>query len=416
MKKRVLITTGIFPPDIGGPATFLSYFAEDLQKEEFDVSVLTFGKKPASAKGYGEARAGEYSFPVKKVQSKLAYLLNIFLMAFKADVIYAQDLYTAGYCSYLMKKIFPEKKLVIRFVGDYAWEKAVSAGAAEDDLMTFNQKQYDAKIEKMKKWRLKILEKADVIITVSNFLKNVLLQIGIAESKIKVIYNSVDFLQEQFDEPLDKKRFKIANGLFTISESASCTGMCSSCGGHDINVDGKIILTIARLVKWKGIEALIEIMPDLAAKYGDVKLVVLGDGPEKEKLENLAAEIQVKLLSKNIFLKGRVEHRKTLDYLKVADVFVLNTNYEGLSHTLLEAMNIGVPIVTTPAGGNVETIENEKTGLLVEFNNKEQLKKAIGRLIENPEFAQTIAKNAKKSLDKFNWKNLVEETIKVFLD
>ncbi len=411
MKKRVLITTGIFPPDIGGPATFLSYLAEDLEKSSFAKALVDEAGFAVSVLTFGDPKVGEYPFPIKKVRSKLAFLLNIFLMARRTDVIYTQDLYTAGLCSYLVKRVFPKKRLVVRFVGDSAWEKSVSSGATEDDLLTFNQKKYDAKTEKLKKRRLRILQKADAIITASEFLKKVLLQIGISENKIKVIYNSVDFLQSQFDEPLDKKRFKVSKGLFTISEKAAggeCTGMCATCGGHDISTDGKIILTIARLVKWKGIEALIEIMPDLAAKYGDVKLVVLGDGPERENLMDKAKTASSKNLT---FLKGKVIHRETLDYLKIADIFVLNTNYEGLSHTILEAVSLGVPVITTPAGGNIETIENEKTGLLVDFNDKKQLEKAIGRLLGNQELAKNLAENAKKSLDKFNWKKLVKETV-----
>lgn len=402
MKKRVLITTGIFPPDIGGPATFLSYLAKDLQKEGFKVSVLTFGKK-------GDEK---YPFYVKKVKSKLAFLLNIFWLASKADIIYAQDLYTAGYCSSLVKKFFPKKKLVVRFVGDSAWEKSISADMVEDDLLVFNQKTYSSEIEKLKDFRLKILQKADKIITASNFLKEVLLQMGLAEKKIEVIYNSVDFLRDQFDEPVDKNKFKIINGLFSVEDAPACNGVCSSCAGHKINTDGKIILTIARLVKWKGVEALIDIVSDLAVKYGDVKLVVLGDGPERERLEE---KVKNSLQKNLVFLKGKVDHRKALDYLKIADVFVLNTNYEGLSHTLLEAMNIGAPIVTTTAGGNMETIENEKTGLLVNFNNKEQLKEAIGNLLGNQQLAETFAENAKKNLDKFNWKNLVAKTAAALL-
>lgn len=456
MKKRVLITTGIFPPDIGGPATFLSYLAEDLGKADFDVSVLTHTserKRSVWSFVFGD-NLNKYNFKVRRVYNKFGFLLNIFLMARKADVIYTHDLYTAGFCSYLVKKVFPKKKLIIRFVGDSAWEKSVSYRVTEDDLLTFNQKKYDAKTEKLKRRRFRILKKADAIITASEFLKKVLLAIRIEESKIKVIYNSVDFLQEQFDEPLDKKRFKVSKGLFTIKETegVECTGMCVTCSGHDISTDGKVILTIARLVKWKGIEALIEIMPDLAAKYGDVKLVVLGDGPERERLEEKDQEAKRLHSSKGtmeptdsvipasstvilspqanesrvvkmpdqvrhdiVFLKGRVEHRKTLDYLKIADIFVLNTNYEGLSHTILEAMNLGVPVVTTPAGGNAETIENEKTGLLIEFNNKEQIKKAIGRLLKDEKLGKTLAKNAKKSLDKFNWEKLVEETRKCLM-
>ena len=97
-------------------------------------------------------------------------------------------------------------------------------------------------------------------------------------------------------------------------------------------------------------------------------------------------------------------------YIQCADIFILNTDYEGLSHTILEAMHIGIPIITTSVCSNAELIEDKKSGFLVEYNNKEQLKKAISDLIDDPALGKNFVQEAKKNLEKFKWENLVKET------
>ena len=119
-------------------------------------------------------------------------------------------------------------------------------------------------------------------------------------------------------------------------------------------------------------------------------------------------------LGNNVFFAGRVSRQRVVDYLKIADVFVLNTNYEGMSHVLLEAMKVRAPIITTKAGGNPETIKDGKTGLLVDYRDKEQWIKAIVSILDNPDLAERLSKQAKEDLKRFNWNNVVDGTVEVF--
>lgn len=371
---KILILTGVFPPDIGGPATQLNSLAEELVKNGHQVRILTFGSNGKN----------EYSCPVSRVSNYWPGLLKSFLYLIKGlvlgltvDVLYNQDLYTAGITSLIIKKVLG-KKLVTRFVGDSAWEKASVRRLIDDDIMVFQEKEYSGEIERWKKSRKRILDSSDRIIVASNFLKDLALKIGLAPEKIKVIYNSVDFL-----EP----------------------------GGYKLKKEGKVLLTNARLVPWKGVDTLIEMMPKLIQKHGAIKLIIIGNGPEKDNLKNLSRRLE---LDKNVFFAGRIGHQQIFAYLKIADLFVLNTNYEGMSHCLLEAMKAGVPVVTTKAGGNPETIKDKETGLLVDYNNKSQLLKAITSILDNPELADKLIKQAQKDLKRFSWDNLVKETIKAF--
>ena len=81
-------------------------------------------------------------------------------------------------------------------------------------------------------------------------------------------------------------------------------------------------------------------------------------------------------------MTGQIFHDKVLEHLKAGDIFILNTGYEGFSHFLLEAMAMEIPIITTRVGGNAELIESGKDGVLVEYNDKEELKKKIIELVE----------------------------------
>jgi len=372
---KILILSGIFPPDIGGPATQLDALAQVLVKMGYKLQILTFGQSDKI----------KYLYPVKKVNNKLFFIFFAFKYSRKADIIYAWDLYTAGFTGFILKKIF-DKSFAVRFVGDSAWENAASKGL-KDDIITFQQKKYNFMIELRKKLRKNILISADKIVVASNFLKDLALKIGVKESKIKVIYNSVDFLPD-IKTAKDKQSVK-----------------------KDLGFKGIMILTIARLVPWKGIDMLIDLMPDLIEKYKQINLVILGQGQQMSKLKS---QIDALKLNNNIFLKGKVDRQTTLAYLQAADLFVLNTNYEGHSHCLLEAMKMGVPIITTFAGGNTETIKNGQTGLLINFNYKDQWQEAICKILDQPQLADKIALNAKKDLIRFSWSKLVKETTEVF--
>jgi glycosyltransferase involved in cell wall biosynthesis len=386
--KKILILTGVFLREVGGPPTLLKELNKDLIKNGYEITVLTFGNKK---------EIKDYSYSVFAVSEKwpsflksFFYLIKGLILGFKADIIYNQDLYTPGFTGLIIKKIL-KKKLVTRFVGDSAWEIALNRKETIDDIMDFQINKYSRFIERRKKARKVILENSDKVIVVSNFLKDLAVKIGISEEKIKVIYNSVDFLSFENDLKIDLRK--------------------------ELKINGKVILTNARLTPWKGVDMLIKIMPELIRKHNNIKLIIISEGPERENLEKLAVDLDIE---KNVFFAGRVSRDLVVEYLKIADIFVLNTNYEGMSFSLLEAMKIGTPVITTKVGGNIETVKDpstssgQATGLLVDYNNKEQWIEAINFIINNPDFGKKLVQQAKNDLKRFNWNNLVKETINVF--
>jgi len=379
---KILILTGVFLKDIGGPPTLLKALNKELIERGYKVTVLTFGDKKEAKK---------YPYSVITVCDKwpsfsksFIYLIKGLILGLKTDIVYNQDLYTPGFTGLIIKKVL-KKKLVTRFVGDSAWEIALNKRETTDDIMDFQANEYSKKIERRKKIRKRILENSDKIIVVSHFLRKLAIKIGISEEKIKVIYNSIDFLDIENNLKVDLKK--------------------------ELNITGKVVLTNARLTPWKGVDMLIKIMPRLIKKYENIKFIIISEGPERKNLEKLAIDLNVE---EHIFFAGRVSRGLIVEYLKISDVFVLNTNYEGMSHVLLEAMKVGVPIITTKAGGNPETIKDKETGLLIDYRDKKQWIEAINLILDNPELADKLVKQAKVDLKRFSWDNLVKETMKVF--
>lgn len=378
---KILIATGIYPPDIGGPATMLAALAKAFKDNGFEVKILTYSDEILKDE--------KNIFRIGRKQNSLLMYLKYFLKMWKlsrwTDVIYVTDTYSVGYFAYLIKKI-TGKKYILRFAGDSAWETAVNKGWTNDYILDFQDKTYPKKIEKMKKRIKKIMVNADKVIAVCNFLGELAVKIGVDESKIRVIYNSIDFAKRE----------------------GRRVGLRDQFGK-----DAKIMVYSGRLVPWKGIGAVIKIMPRLIKKLGNVNFLVLGDGPEEKNLKSQVSNLKI---GGNVHFLDRISHDEIISYLQESDLFMLNTNYEGLSHAILEAMDAGTPVVTTAVGGNPEIIDNGKDGLLVHYNNKEELFEAAVKILTNDDFKKSLIENAKEKLKKFNWEQNVKETINLIND
>jgi glycosyltransferase involved in cell wall biosynthesis len=169
----------------------------------------------------------------------------------------------------------------------------------------------------------------------------------------------------------------------------------------------KYLLSIGRLVPWKGFDALIETVKDLPE---EIELLIIGDGPKKNRLEK---KVKKAGLENRVRLIGRVKHSEIGKYFKQAQVFILNTAYEGLSHVILEAMACGAPVITTNIGGNPELIENGCNGILLEYDNKEQIKEAILQLWGNEDLRKKFIDNSYEKFKNFSLERMINNTIKV---
>ncbi len=374
-KLKVLICAGIYPPDIGGPATYSKLLFDELPKRGVGVKVLSF-----SAVRH-----------LPKIIRHFVYFFKVLNMGKRVDVIYAQDPVSVGLPAMLAAKIL-RKKFILKIVGDYAWEqmqvknekrKTKNENAKFITLEEFQTEKYDFKTELRREIQKCVAKNASKIIVPSQYLKNIVLKWGIDENKIKVIYNAF----EARDLKETKKELR-----------------------KKLDLSGTILISAGRLVPWKGFDKLIEIMPEILKEIPDANLIIMGSGPEENVLK---LKIKNLKLEERIFLLGQLPHNDVLKYLKAGDIFILNTGYEGFSHFLLEAMAMEIPIITTKVGGNVELIDDGENGFLAEYNDKEELKKKIIELAKNETLKKELTENAKQKAAEFGEEKMLKETVEI---
>lgn len=164
-----------------------------------------------------------------------------------------------------------------------------------------------------------------------------------------------------------------------------------------------IIVTVGRLSKEKGINDLIEIFAYIGNK--DWKLLIVGDGPERNNLEELARKFNIQEQVEFIGFTKNVDN-----YLKRAKIFAFASKTEGFPNALLEAMCTGVPCISYDCPtGPADIIINTKNGYLIELNNKTEYQKHLQLLMENEDIRERFSTEAKKLKDKHRPDVIVKE-------
>ena len=355
---RILIATGIYPPDIGGPATYSFLLAKELPKKGIEVEIITYGPAGISRK-------------IPKGLRHLIYFITCFKKALRSDIVYAQGVVSSGLPAMLVSKIL-RKKFIVKIVGDYAWEQGVGRFDVKDLIEKFQKKKYSWQVELLRKIQKWVTKKADKIVVPSKFLRKIISGWGVKPKKIKVIYNAFDS-KHKIKAGKEKENF---------------------------------LISVGRLVPWKGFDVLIEILKELPEGIG---LKIVGIGSEEKKLKKLVSKLG---LEKKVEFLGKLEHKKLLQLMNKSGIFVLNTGYEGFSHIILEAMAMSLPVITTNVCGNPEIVKDEQNGLLVEYNDKKQLKEAILKLWKDKDLQRKFIKNGKETLEKFTLEKMIDETIR----
>lgn len=376
-RENICLITGIFPPDIGGPATYVSRLAASLHAQGQAVSVVTLGED-----------APALLFPVRRVSRKLSLpvrLLRLFFMLLRhgrrARVWYLNGLELPAI---LAGKLL-RKRLVMKIVGDHAWERAMNQGVTTDSIDEFQRNKQHWKVELHKWLRGWQARQVNAIITPSRYLKTLVQGWGVPQEGIHVIYNAVEEMPPNLpDRQAIRQRFGISN-------------------------KDSLIITVGRLVKWKGIAELIQAV---ASFDETVNLLILGDGPEKKRLTEIAEAFNV---THRVIFGGKAERDMTLAAMQAADAFVLNTHYEGFSHVLLEAMAVGTPVITTNVCGNPELVTHEQNGLLVAPGDLEGLRAAIQRVLTQPAFRQSLIDASRETIHNLTWERLLTQTQPILL-
>lgn len=358
-KISILIATGIFPPDIGGPATYSKLLLKELPKRNFNVSLLSFS---------------HFRDKYPKIISHFLYFLNILKLGRKVEIIYVQDPVSVG-LPVALANIFLNKKMILKVVGDYAWEQGSQRFGVKDFLDDFSVKynDYSWPVKILKKIQLFSARRAKNIVVPSNYLKKIVSNWGVNPDKIKVIYNAFDGINCDFSKEKARRELKL-------------------------DFDDKIIISSGRLVPWKGFDVLIKAFKNFNDKCSKSKLLIAGEGGERENLLNLIKDLK---LENKVILLGRLDRNLLMKYLKTSDLFVLNTSYEGFSHQLLEVMALGLPLLTTRVGGNVELVTDRENGLFFDFNDLDKITELMFEFFSDSVLRYKLSENSKKRIEDF---------------
>jgi len=365
---RVLIVTGIFPPDIGGPATYVPSMAGELVKRGHRVRVVTLSDRL-------DHDDGSYAFPVRRIRRGLfkpwRFLLTV--AAILREGRQAQVLYVNGlYLEAVVANWFARKPMVQKIVGDWAWERAANKGWTEDNFEEFQKRRHEPKVGLLKALRTFCVRRADTIIAPSRYLARAVAGWGVAGGKITVVYNAVETpaAAQPLPIPLTTR----------------------------VNIG-----TASRLIPLKQIDHLIAALKDCDG----MGLVIIGDGPERERLEDIALANRV---AERVYFAGQLSQKETVALMSACDLFVLNSTHEGFSHVILEAMSVGLPVVATAVGGTPELVRDGENGVLIAPNSNGALAKTLRGLVASVETRRRLTRAGLETARQFVQATMIEST------
>lgn len=359
---KLLIVTPIYPPVIGGPATYVSTLITKLSKS-IKTEVITFAN---------EDKQEGFITKISIKQNSFLRQLNLFRAIYcklkYSDVCYVQGTLTVGLNCMIACKLLG-KSYIVKYVGDEIWESYQNSGG-EKTLEEFleNKKGLVDSIKIV--LQTLILKNSRAVVVPGEYLKSVI-----------------------------KKYYKI-NNVQNIPNAVETIKIES-------NKKKKTLIYVGRLVSWKNIDFIIQAVGILKNKSKqDWRLVIVGEGGIREKLVLLVKKLK---LSDNIIFTGALPRYKVLEQVAQAEYLVLYSSYEGLSHTLLDAMMLKTKIIASDIVANRDVLENGSLGKLVSLYNQDEL---VSSLLE--EYSETKIENAYKTVkEKYSWDNHIDHLLKL---
>jgi len=221
-----------------------------------------------------------------------------------------------------------------------------------------------------------VVRMADLLVTTSQDLKRRAIEKGFPRNAVAV------------PQGIDTKKFNPTVSRTDIRESL----------GWSRNT---IVMVAARLIERKGVTYLIDAFAHVLKKRPETRLMIAGEGPEKETLEKKVKNLG---LSQAVVFLGIIPYRKVPAYYAACDIFVHIPTYEAMPHVIYEAMATSKPVVASRVGGIIEVIEHGKDGLLVEPRKPIETAEAILRLIENKRLARATGQAALEKIRRsYTW-------------
>lgn len=346
---RIAFFTGIWPPDVGGPATHGPDFARFLVGRGHAVHVVTMGD------GEPTERPCEVSVVSRRLPFPLRYgqvTLRGARAARSADVVYA----TATYAAAAAAATVARRPLVAKLVSDPAYERARRLRLFTGTLEDF-QHSATAAVRALRGARTRALGTATAIVVPSAYLAEIAVGWGLDRHRITVLTNPAP-------PPVAVEPAVLEPGTFVF---------------------------VGRLTEQKALGVAI----DAIARTPAASLAIVGDGPKRAQLERIAAASGA---SDRIRFLGSRTRDDALRIAAGAEAGILSSAWENLPHSAVEALSVGVPVVSTAVGGVPEVVHDGENGLLVPSGRPDELARALARILEEPGLRERLAAAAKPSV------------------
>jgi len=377
---RICLASALYPPAVGGEERHTELLAGALTRAGHSVCVATqeFAGAPRRETTDG-VRIERTVRPISVgpfFAPSYAATLGWFLLRHRRtyDILQATYLYWDAVVAALLKPVL-RSRLVVRIV----------MGGAGGDVERFSGMRFWPLTSRFDGATLRrlvalVIRRGDAFIVLNAETRTDLLGLGAPPEKCHVVPNGIEV--EHF----------AGNTAPTIREGA------------------RRLLCVARLVEQKGQDILLRALPAVRAAAGPIVLTLLGDGPERARLQSLAASLGI---AEAVRFGGVVPD--VAPYLAEATVFVLPSRYEGMPLALLEAMAAGVPVVASAVPGNRDVVQDGTDGILVPPGDPDALARGLVKILTNREMAARLAVAARVSVAaRYSVESMAERTLGVY--
>ena len=358
-----LIVTRAFPPELGGMQSLMCGLSREMSKNfmikvfaDYQENHKEFDKKES----FSIERVGGIKF-LRKIRK--AQLINQFLIENKVKGIIADHWKS-------LELIKTDKKKYCLIHGKEINHQKGSA---------------------LNKRVIKVLNNVERVIANSEFTKNLAINSGVNKDKVIVINPGVDQAQD-----LNKKSLEKVESLLKLKSPR--------------------LITVSRFDKRKNHEKVIMSLRNLKQIFPNIVYICIGYGDEEENIKNLVKELD--LNSQVMFFKDISNELKN-SLLSKSDIFVMpsiihKSSVEGFGIAYVEAAQFGVASLGGKDGGASDAIDHNKTGLICDGNNLDDIYSSLNFMIENKRYLE-FGKNAKNYVSKFQWDRVVEEYKKILI-
>lgn len=372
---RVVLVSGIWPPDVGGPSSHAPALAAALLEAGHEVEVVTTADVAPESRPY----------PVRWVARSrpaplrhLAVVREVASAARDADRVYATTMVRRA----ALGAALARRPLVVKLVADEAFERERRSGRFDGSLEEFQAARGGPRRRLLRATRTVALRRAERVLVPSAYLRGIALGWGLAPERVRVVPNPAPELPQ----------------LPSREEARAALG-----------VTGPVLATAGRLTAQKALPDALRAI----ARVRAVELLVLGDGSERPALEREAETLGV---SDRVRFLGAGTRDDVLRLFRAADAVLVTSAWENLPHTVLEALAVGTPVIATAVGGIPEVVVDGENGLLVPPHDVDAIAAAVARLVREEDLRRALAAAAPGSVDGLSEPRILRLIVDAIVD